>query len=289
MEKEKGKVIVGKIPYKFTSSYYRKVKFYLKSNKCEAFKTTKQTSIPFLSSNQSTSSGLDKNLLGNSSSELMITQTDDQTVNASFSTSFALHPGQNSNNDKILHEMFNNDEIINEYCVEDESNDEEYNIQEKKLSMMEELKNWSLQNRITHTAVSQLLVLLSKHGIKHLPKDCRTLLRTPRTIFIRQMGPSGEFWYGGIKQCLLDALSDVQESIQISLNFNIDGLPISRSSKFQFWPILVNIANMPNISPMVIAIYCGDCKPPSVEEFLREFVNELNEILKNGIRHFRSM
>lgn len=203
MEKEKGKVIVGKIPYKFTSSYYRKVKFYLKSNKCEAFKTTKQTSIPFLSSNQSTSSGLDKNLLGNSSSELMITQTDDQTVNASFSTSFALHPGQNSNNDKILHEMFNNDEIINEYCVEDESNDEEYNIQEKQLSMMEELKNWSLQNRITHTAVSQLLVLLSKHGIKHLPKDCRTLLRTPRTIFIRQMGPSGEFWYGGIKQCLL--------------------------------------------------------------------------------------
>ncbi|XP_049293378.1 uncharacterized protein LOC125769026 [Anopheles funestus] len=34
---------------------------------------------------------------------------------------------------------------------------------------------------------------------------------------------------------------------------------------------------------LVVAVYCGDTKPQSVEEYLRTFVNELNNLQENGI------
>lgn len=40
---------------------------------------------------------------------------------------------------------------------------------------------------------------------------------------------------------------------------------------------------MPNIQPMIVAIWCGFQKPSSLNEFLGPFVTELNEILLNGI------
>lgn len=40
---------------------------------------------------------------------------------------------------------------------------------------------------------------------------------------------------------------------------------------------------MREIQPMIIAIWCGFSKPKELNEFLRPFVTELNEILRNGI------
>lgn len=40
---------------------------------------------------------------------------------------------------------------------------------------------------------------------------------------------------------------------------------------------------MDHIQPMVIAIWSGLSKPNDVNEYLRRFVNELNEILEHGI------
>lgn len=34
---------------------------------------------------------------------------------------------------------------------------------------------------------------------------------------------------------------------------------------------------------MIVAIWCGHEKPKSLNDFLRQFVNELNEILTDGI------
>lgn len=38
-----------------------------------------------------------------------------------------------------------------------------------------------------------------------------------------------------------------------------------------------------NIAPMIISIWLGDSKPSNLNEYLREFVTELNKIVRNGV------
>lgn len=70
---------------------------------------------------------------------------------------------------------------------------------------------------------------------------------------------------------------------EIKLNFNMDGLPTYKSSKTEFWPILMSIANYDTVSPMVVAIYSGTSKPPSADEFLKTFVDEFKDLTQNGV------
>lgn len=69
----------------------------------------------------------------------------------------------------------------------------------------------------------------------------------------------------------------------IGLKINADGLPLSKSSNVECWPILVEIAETKGISPEVVGIYCGNGKPKDHESYLRQFVNELKDCLLNGI------
>lgn len=73
------------------------------------------------------------------------------------------------------------------------------------------------------------------------------------------------------------------QSLNISININIDGIPLYKSSKVQFWPILFNITEMPEAAPMTIAIFYGKTKPTSLDGFLKQLVEELNDVLNNGI------
>lgn len=61
------------------------------------------------------------------------------------------------------------------------------------------------------------------------------------------------------------------------LNINADGMSpfinADGSSKVQFWPIQISLANRTEIAPMVVAIFSG--KQVSAETFLRQFVDEL--------------
>lgn len=40
---------------------------------------------------------------------------------------------------------------------------------------------------------------------------------------------------------------------------------------------------MPNIKPFVVAIWCGEGKPTCVNEYIAQFVDELNALVLNGI------
>lgn len=77
-------------------------------------------------------------------------------------------------------------------------------------------------------------------GLLDLPKDYRALMHTPRTINISSAA-GGEFWYNGIAVNLRNIFRDSKENQTICLSFNMDGLPISKSSKKHFWPILSTI------------------------------------------------
>lgn len=149
-----------------------------------------------------------------------------------------------------------------------------------QISLSEQLISWYHLHKVSHSSLNHILLILKSQGID-LPTDSRTLLKTPKSLNIITMG-NGQFWYNGIENCLITTFSDIMKPLSISLVFNVDGLPPFRGSAVEFWPILFKIENMPELQPMVVAIYCGETKPP-LQEFLSQFVDELNCILQNGV------
>lgn len=145
----------------------------------------------------------------------------------------------------------------------------------------QELAKWSLHHKISHLALNDLLKILKNRGHTYLPVDARTLLKTPRKVTITRLG-TGKYWYNGIKKSLINILGNVNESKNLVLKFNVDGLPLGNSTRNQLWPILAQIDNLPNTKPVVIAIYFGATKPICLESFLGPFVNELSDLVQNG-------
>lgn len=139
-------------------------------------------------------------------------------------------------------------------------------------------------------------------GISWLPSDTRSLLKTPRIIHLDDCA-GGKLWYRGIGSNLKSIFKHSNENISISLNFNFDGTVLFNSSSWNFWPILANIhgkyssslkigynANksfsieLPSIQPMIIAVWCGISKPNSLSQFIHRFVEELEELMRVGLR-----
>lgn len=72
----------------------------------------------------------------------------------------------------------------------------------------------------------------------------------------------------------------------ISLQINIDGLPIFKSSAGQFWPILGMVDNLSQKDPFEIGVYYGTSKPTCNVEYLSLFKDELNQLSETGIDCF---
>lgn len=143
------------------------------------------------------------------------------------------------------------------------------------------LASWALENNISHKAFSQLLGWFSTGpDISNLPRDARTILKTPRECSIKTMS-DGLYTYCGIKSGLKKQFVKYGFT-ECMLIFNIDGLPIQKSSKKTFWPILCRIHSLPLDSLFCVVIYYGPGKPP-VQEYLEEFVRELNTYLTEGL------
>ncbi|XP_055531789.1 uncharacterized protein LOC129722408 [Wyeomyia smithii] len=138
---------------------------------------------------------------------------------------------------------------------------------------------------ITHRALKEILsIIRHDYGDKDLPMDPRTLMRTPqRTGMTFKSISGGQYWHQGLEICLKKSFEHLTEDIQIELNVNIDGLPIHRSSKYQFWPILCNVHQMPHIPPMTVGIFLGKIKPQNITEYLTPFVEELISVLSKGV------
>lgn len=147
-----------------------------------------------------------------------------------------------------------------------------------------DLAAWSMQHNISHNALKDLIAIINKaSGKELLPKDPRTLLQTPRTVKIDSIGTDQQYWHNGLKICLENVFADISKSITVSLNFNMDGLPIFESTSYEFWPILCNITEMPSIRPMVVGIYYGKAKASNLKGYLQPMVDELKSICDEGI------
>jgi len=98
-------------------------------------------------------------------------------------------------------------------------------------------------------------------------------------------GNEGSYIYIGIEEALKKRINENNyKEGKIHILVNIDGVPLFRSSRQQFWPILIQIFNINYHSdPAIVAIYSGDSKPASVGEFLNDFIQEAIVLTTNGI------
>lgn len=141
--------------------------------------------------------------------------------------------------------------------------------------------SWAITNNITHSAQRDLLkILKSSGGHSTVPDDPRTLLSTPRTNVYKSVEP-GMYSHIGIKQALDKLIYLTYKPLQrIDILINIDGLPLSKSSSSQIYPILCSIFGYPNVS--VVGIYYGYEKPSNANDFLQDFVVEATQLTQNG-------
>lgn len=165
---------------------------------------------------------------------------------------------------------------------ESESFDEDSHIDEREYPANGDLagclKDWATNFGVSLIALSALLSILKVHH-PSLPKDARTLLKTQTCISVASLG-SGSFYYFGIKKMfsqIFDKVKSVQNHHNFRLQLNIDGLPLFKSSGIQFWPILGMLQGYSK-NPVVIALFCGNSKPQSLSEYLKDLICELKSL-----------
>lgn len=153
------------------------------------------------------------------------------------------------------------------------------------ISFKNKLAEWAVNNGISHTSLLTLLSILKTHTcFNDFPIDSRTLLNTPRNVNIKEIN-HGLYWHYGLKRGILSFINKNKifcNSTIIELMIGIDGLPISKSSGSQLWPILGSIIGCNEV--FVIGIYHSySKKPESCEQFLSDFIEEAIDIVDNGL------
>jgi len=148
------------------------------------------------------------------------------------------------------------------------------------------LSTWATKYNISLNSLSALLDILRPHFLD-LPKDPRTLLKTPTDIEpeIRSVS-NGSYYHFGIANQIESSLSmhgfDVASSQLVSTQINVDGVPLFKSTGGQFWPILGKIDTPIVSEPFVIGIFYGVTKPNNLD-LLGDFVTECHKLIKDGI------
>lgn len=144
------------------------------------------------------------------------------------------------------------------------------------------LCKWILRYHISDNAVEDLLAALIEFGIQ-LPKKKITLMKSENKqcyppVQSRDV-PDGKYLHFGIEKTLLSCNYEFFNSCEtISIDINIDGLPLYKSSRKSVWPILGAFVNQKSISPFCIGIWSGTGHPKSSDLLLKDLSEEIIEL-----------
>ena len=169
--------------------------------------------------------------------------------------------------------------------VESLSDDEICPDDEEGSDFKNALREWKTQFFISSGAMDKLLCILRDAGHSYLPKSSRTFLKTPKKTIVTQCLP-GEYFHYGLETSLKDILArDSSLNKAIVIDVNVDGLPITKSTKRTLWPIQAKIFSDTSSTPFVIGVYHGTAKPSSATTFLTPFVEEYTKLNMHGFLH----
>lgn len=150
----------------------------------------------------------------------------------------------------------------------------------------EKLREWAVTSQLSHQKLDELLKILREDAYPMLPKSAKTFLETVKSVqfHIEKFPDSSELVYFGIESQLKPILkTSLHPNNTVELLFNMDGIPLFKSSSKQFWPILGLVYHVKNYyKPFPIAIQCGNSKTSDVNRYLDQFVCEVNKLQLEG-------
>jgi len=161
---------------------------------------------------------------------------------------------------------------------------------DKNQDLVQQIRKWAVQFNVSHGCANEMLNILRNAGQK-VPKDIRTILREHKAVRPISEIKNGSYLNLGIcnivQPHLLKQINNITNNITIKLSFSIDGLPLAKNSKTQFWPILMSFINLPIFKKKIFPVgifHSFNGKPGDINEYLGPFIDELNHILSYGIQ-----
>ena len=85
--------------------------------------------------------------------------------------------------------------LDDQQCDSSESDEDVGTASAEPMDFQTDLAKWAVKNKITRTAVDELLSVLREHGHRP-PKNARTLLKTPRQVETKDLC-GGQYRYFG--------------------------------------------------------------------------------------------
>ena len=168
--------------------------------------------------------------------------------------------------------------------TDSDTDDEQISSDKDGECVFSQINEWANKYRLPHVAVTELMHILKPH-FATLPCDSRTLLHTPRSCKVKQLKTGGEYCHIGLAKGLQELLKNgpAPQTRCLELQFNVDGVPLFKSSNSSLWPILCKLKDPSYKEPIVVGIYHGNEKPGDASEFLADFVTEMSDLAKNGM------
>lgn len=196
-----------------------------------------------------------------------------------FSSISSCSDDSNSSEDEVDNDYDVNVDKGSDFSVNNDNLEEEFNLRDF-------LTNWAITFQIRQNCLTSLLKGLQKDGHTDLPGDARTLLSTQKKIIACPLD-TGQYSHYGLEKRLVNQLKWVDpKKIPdiIELHLNVDGLPLSKSSSSQTWPILVKIINCPgyHCNPFAVGIFAGYGKPGNPNSYLEPMISEYLDLNNDG-------
>ncbi|XP_011688765.1 PREDICTED: uncharacterized protein LOC105450548 [Wasmannia auropunctata] len=192
-----------------------------------------------------------------------------------------------NNDEEVFDDENNNVNDMNSYNNDDDALNPNFlnnleRCENDDISITSNLQGWAIRNRITHVALNELMACI-KSKYPELPRDARTLLGTMKKVHLDKVEP-GYYYHFGISHCVekLVLQYPFQNLQTIEIIINIDGLPLSKSSGSQVYPILCSLVNNYN-NVGIIGIYHGYKKPANANKFLQSFIKEAQDLITQGV------
>ena len=145
---------------------------------------------------------------------------------------------------------------------------------------------WATDFNVPQTAVTALLHLLSSYH-PGLPLTAKTLLQTVQNVEMVYFEDGSTYSHIGILKKLQQIFETISgdpcfSSDRLSIQVNVDGIPLYKSSNIQLWPILGILKGTTVEKPFTIGVYAGSHKPRNMAEFLHDFIDEFKQMQSSG-------